>query len=253
MEHSPETEMNSISDLREEQGSMPPVPALEVSCEKCKHEFELVEKQLPEECPHCGYRLRPSTDTIWQNFLFVLFHRYAVWQGRATRKEFWSFELISHFLLFLFILANFSAPYFALLAYIPFIGIPQIFLFARRLHDIRLSGVTVIVHLILMVLMFCIMVVTYAIQENITSKICSVDEVATQPYSDIDIEMGDKIHDSLAKTERNSTVYPLILVSYFLNFALQVLSLFFLVITFIDSKRGTTKYGPSRKYPLALS
>ncbi len=245
--------MNSISYLNAGQGGMPPVPAFEVPCEKCGKQIELVDGKIPLICIHCGYHLRLENDSMLSHFFFVLRYRMFTWRGRCTRKELWSFELISHFLLFLFILAYFSAPFFALFVYILIIGIPQIFLFARRLHDIGLSATTVVVHLILAVSMLCTMVLTYAIQQNIASETYNADEVATQPYSDDDFALGDEENDALVKPERNPTVYSLILVSCFLNFSLQGLSLFFLVITFIDSKRGTNKYGPSRKYPLAIS
>ena len=59
--------------------------------------------------------------------------------------------------------------------YIFFIGIPQFFLIARRFHDIGMSAVAVIIHLVL----FCALIATMAIT------------IAMGPYdlrSDVDLE-----------------------------------------------------------------
>lgn len=269
-----ETEMNSICDLRAEQGSTPPVPVFEVACEKCGRQIELTERKIQEVCPHCGYHLRPRNNSMLSHFFFVLRHRMFTWRGRCTRKEFWSFELFSHILFFLLILllvqiftsqvpecscpvgylgAYIFAGLFALLVYIPFIGIPQIFLIARRLHDIGLSGHTVIIHTVLMVLMYCFILIACVFQSNIASEMYAVDEVAAQSYSYSDIETGNEVNDSLAKQEMNPIVYSLLLLASLMNFALYGLRLFFFVISFIDSNRGANQYGPSRKYPLSIT
>ena len=274
MDPSLETEMNSTSDLSVEQGGMPPVPAIDVACEKCGRKIELSDGKIPVTCPHCKYHLRPENDSMLSHFYFVLRHRMFTWRGRCTRKEFWSFELFSHILFFLLILllvqifrslvpecscpAGYLGLYLcvallALLVYIPFIGIPQIFLIARRLHDIGLSSHTVIIHTVLMVLMYCAMLIACVFQSNIASEMYAVDEVAAQSYSYSDIETGNEVNDSIAKPEMNPIVYSLILLATLMNFALYGLRLFFLVISFIDSNRRINQFGPSRKYPLTLS
>ena len=266
MDLSRETENFPATDMQIGQGAaMPPVPPYEVPCEKCTIQIELVEGKIPELCPHCGYHLRPGKCSTLHYFFFLLRRRMFTWRGRCTRKELWSFLLFSYLLLFLFILA--LVPAFVLqlpdsscevaylgvffyvsltasFAYILFIGIPQVFLIARRLHDIGLSGITVIIHLIITVLLFCVMVVTFLIEEKVASEMHSAGQLVTQFYSNDAIQLGDK---------RNPIIQSLIIVASLMNLTLHGLNLFFFVIALIDSERGTNKYGPSRKYPLALS
>ena len=267
--------MNSISETNLEtgQGAMPPVPAFNVPCEKCQSEVSLVDGQIPVTCPHCGYHLRPQTDSIWSHFLFVLRHRYIAWRGRATRKEFWSFVLISHIIWLLFLIgvcfivdskvpecscpvghlgAIIVALCISFAVYIPFIGIPQIFLFARRLHDIGMSGITVIIHLVLSVLLVG---AAFALSVKSSEKY--------QIYNDTvmldDEEISDQItldgdddealpSDSLA--QKDPQFIMLTALVFILNMGVEGLKVFFLIIAFLNSNRGTNKFGPSRKYPI---
>ncbi len=62
-------------------------------CPRCHQELSCTAGQLPEQCPACGYRLRPaSPGNLWQAFLLGL-KKYMTFRGRATRTEFWGFWL----------------------------------------------------------------------------------------------------------------------------------------------------------------
>ncbi len=58
---------------------------------------------LPERCPACYRRLRVTGVGLWANFC-AAFCQYVAFNGRATRKEFWSFIIISHIVICLFLL-----------------------------------------------------------------------------------------------------------------------------------------------------
>lgn len=267
--------MNSISETNLEtgQGAMPPVPAFNVPCEKCQSEVSLVDGQIPVTCPHCGYHLRPQTDSIWSHFLFVLRRRYIAWRGRATRKEFWSFVLISHIIWLLFLIgvclivdskvpecscpvghlgAIITASCISFAVYIPFIGIPQIFLFARRLHDIGMSGITVIIHLVLTVLLIGAAIGLSIKSSEQYSNSADAAMVDDEGISD-DLILDDDVNEELPSisTVRNeSGLLILTFLVFILNLGVEGLKVFFLIISFLNSNRGTNKFGPSRKYPI---
>lgn len=263
------------------QENLPPVPSIEVPCEKCSRGMGLINGEIPEKCPHCGYYLRPRKDTIWGNFVFVLCHRYLTWRGRATRKEYWSFSLLAGmiwilisifvFLIFLkysagddisaFNICGLALPSLSViilspLAYILLIGIPKIFLIARRLHDISLSGITVIFHMILLLIMLCIGIAfnccsNFSVFEKsaharFTHSVITEESHHSQEYNIGYVSGGDEI--STAMDDTSSLPYLYLFSS--LNIAAEGLSIFFFIICFINSSRGTNQYGPSRKYPL---
>lgn len=250
MDLSLRTDMDPISENKAGQGVLPPVPVFEIPCEKCTGAVPLEEGKIPVRCPHCGYYLRPENDSMWSHFCFVLRHRYASWKGRCTRKEIWSFILFSHLILLLpaflcFLIldsrvpscscaAGHAGPFYiailiATIIYIPFIGIPQLFLFARRLHDIGMSGIPVLVHIVLLGLLICS-----------SFYLAYYSSFAYEDFQSVNVHQFD-----------TGWIISLVL-TYVLSMGLEGLKLFFFIISFLDSKRGTNKYGPSRKYPLCV-
>lgn len=237
--------MNANNTLDEQagQGGLPTVPAAHVPCERCKEAICVEDGRLPLYCPHCHYRLRPESDSILSNFFFVLRYRYLAWRGRATRKEFWSFTLIMSLLWGILYLissymilpgvphGDFLAQPHLLIAYGFMLGLPLIFLTARRLHDINLSGSTVLIHLLLVILMFLLFIIGYLVLA--------------------DYSISDEIDSDFAFHGAYSTFVLLFSGGYLLGMAAQGFSLFFFVVSLINSKRGTNVYGPSRKYTLS--
>lgn len=213
------------------QGSLPEVPALNIPCEKCGMQLELEDSSLPEICPHCGYRVRPATGSMWNNFLFVLKYRYFTWRGRATRKEFWSYYFFSIIFIALAFLLQSIITYIGVTLISLYFSLPHIFLIVRRLHDIGFSGIWVKAYWILFAILIIEMAATYLYVEM------------GHPYGDID---GSDIITS----HFDSNIIALILFGTLLNFVLEIIKLFFLVISFINSNKGTNQFGPSRKYPL---
>ena len=76
-------------------------------CPKCGQ--ELTGWSVPVKCPHCGYMLRPATDSFWSNMHFSARHLFTL-RGRATRKEYWALNvgmLPIVFLWFILLIADF--------------------------------------------------------------------------------------------------------------------------------------------------
>lgn len=236
------------------QGELPQVPERLVPCDNCNKMLHLVQGKLPVRCPHCGYHLRPGSESIWGHFLFVLKHRYISWRGRSTRKEYWSFTLISFlFLLFLsipFILADeddmnlFSISLMMLIVlsgYFFLIALPQIFLIARRLHDIGLSAVSVIIHLVLTIITFVVMIVAICVEYS--NEQC---DDAIYPDDDKEFLCLDTPEDDFSPG-----VAPYVYLATACNIAAEGLQFFFFIVCFLISQPGTNRFGTSRKYPIA--
>lgn len=259
---------------------LPDVPGKEVPCDLCGNFFQVQNNQLPLDCPHCGRRLRPEWDSIWSHFTFTIRHRLFTWQGRATRKEFWSYIIISSFfacltsltLLFFYIhVLDFflsSAGFLLFMALqlliVLMVIVPGVFLTARRLHDFGVSGKWSALSFALdsLQMVFFSIPIAFAYIEFSTlvtdaiwfdERTCivsdeymiSCDSEYLHPYSDERIEESV---DALFNSD-------LVDAASFIGTALFVLSgigaclnFFLLIAAFIDSDKGTNKYGFSRKY-----
>lgn len=69
-------------------------------------------------------------------YFWLGFQKYAVFKGRANRKEYWYFWL---FVFIIELIALVCIPKIAPLFYLLFL-IPTLAVTARRLHDVELSG-----------------------------------------------------------------------------------------------------------------
>lgn len=75
---------------------------------------------------------------------FAVLQKYAVFKGRARRKEFWMFHLISFIVAVLLGVASDEASaLYSLIVFLPSFGVS-----VRRLHDIGRSGWWILVFLI---------------------------------------------------------------------------------------------------------
>lgn len=74
-------------------------------------------------------------NAYWNNYVRVL-KKYAIFEGRASRREFWMFLLAN---LLLGIVAHIISPTFGML-YSLFVFLPSLAVAVRRLHDAGRSG-----------------------------------------------------------------------------------------------------------------
>lgn len=74
-------------------------------------------------------------------FMFEALKKYAVFDGRATRKEYWLFVLLYIILIIVFSVLDvlLSSSIFVVLVPLALL-IPQLAVIVRRLHDINCSG-----------------------------------------------------------------------------------------------------------------
>ncbi|MBQ2379364.1 MAG: DUF805 domain-containing protein [Akkermansia sp.] len=250
---------------------LPPLPQKIGSCPACKQELPDGESgQLPTECPHCGFRLRPANDTTWQYIRFGL-SRLFTWRGRATRKEYWStwFALLIGTLPLLFLsfltftvctaislskhtgtaltAAEWASDITMLPAWIT-IGIFLIYelwtaivlisMTVRRLHDIGRSG-----WIFLAACIASIMWQAYYYYK-IAISIAAVNWKLIFAIEDT-ISRNERIKE--ITTDLNMVAYEgWGAALYLINMALGLL---IFVLMLMDSERGANKYGPSSKYP----
>lgn len=244
----------------------------QVPCELCASLVSLEQGNLPLTCPHCGKRLRPATNSMWSHFIFVLLHRPFTRKGRATRKEYWSYVFFS------------SIPYIVITLIIGFVILPHtlssirlflvsfsiltllymlplVSLTARRLHDFGISGF--ISHLYYAISFLELGIFSFAAlnfletYNNSYESFVWITEYAwpvSAEYSlDFDSEYTllcneEYVQETLMASEDeidSLSEAPLMLL---LSGVSSCLGFFLLIAAFINSEKGSNKYGISRKY-----
>lgn len=263
----------------------PEVPALEVPCEICGAPVTAGQGSLPLNCPHCGKRLRPKTDSVWSHFSYVLFHRLFTRKGRATRKEFWSFiplvcilftvcllfclifymelaflDVFSGFFTWFIVVFSCFALLFLLFTF------PIACVSARRLHDVSVSGNWAMAHYVLSCCIYLTILhsVGYVVYNYLSayndaemmeqvlyvvSDDCVLSDCDTsfvEPFT-LDYIASEEYFDSQTGTKMLS--HP-VNGSFFsiACFADILLGIFLFAFSFVDSTPGPNQYGPSRKY-----
>lgn len=101
-------------------------------CKNCGAEPD----PLAEVCVKCGHKLKgniPTTDVVdsFGGAIKTCFNKYAVFEGRANRSEYWYWALFC----FILLIIPFLGPVLLLGTIIPSIAVA-----VRRLHDIGKSG-----------------------------------------------------------------------------------------------------------------
>jgi len=112
-----------------------------------------------------GQLVQPERLSMWRLFIRAISSRYAAFQGRAKRKEYWSFVLFYWLAMLVagvagagidYAIGNFSGDSGnrAIVAVIAFVLVlfglllPHLAVLVRRLHDVGLSGWLVLLNLI---------------------------------------------------------------------------------------------------------
>lgn len=197
---------------------LPEMPVLG-PCPKCG--TELSGWQVPERCPHCCTILCTQSSSIIDNAILPL-RRYAQLCGRSTRKEFWSFVLLSSVVGFVVGMLDSVLPGVSCLWSLALI-VPMFCLGVRRMHDVGRSAKTVIWLYVLQVLM-CV-----AAAVLLFYMIFNVDSIDPE---------------NLPMPFLISLVVTILLSLVYLG-----ATVYYIVLCIFDSHRGTNKYGPSCKYP----
>ena len=127
----------------------------EFACPFCEGEFEW---NMPSQMQGVTYRDRPAETMPFMDAITSCFQQYVGFSGRASRSEYWFFNL-SFFIasMGMFILTFVSvfvayalASFISFLTFVLFLGcfLPLLAVSVRRLHDLGKSGWFVLIGLI---------------------------------------------------------------------------------------------------------
>lgn len=264
---------------------LPPVPGIkgEVACPYCGQEFTTERKGLPEQCPHCGAELHAQSGGLWRNFALAL-KRCLMFRGRSTRKEYWSTVLIYCVLLMLLAIVMVVAlsalelgtaiwvgvgayAFMVLGSWLLLLGVQ-----VRRLHDVGWSGWWVAASMLFGV-GFGFAGGQYSnVYDLAASPVWRYDvnsprvhEIAAQMAAEGDLSLSDltpvqsyelhkavlaQLRQEALESYNNAQLQSMKNHWMLLGIVVYPLGILLFVLTLLDSKRGSNKYGPSAKYPL---
>ena len=268
------------------QGSLPKVPGCKVKCDKCNAELSFENAKLPYKCPACKKVLRPVSDSIFSNLLFAFRRGFSI-SGRSTRKEYWTADIITSILLItlaiLFIPlfqqwcesdGFINTPLYLILACCFgcfLIVLYQFCIAARRLHDIGRSAwwlflasilglVNILFYLVPLGLDIYSVVHFYNEHYELMNDLMFLDDEQCIMYAEelagicsLDTPVvADWMH---IRTRLNHPLhgYPIYfsLIDRTVFILNSILCVLLTIALFIDSQKGSNKYGLSHKYPVA--
>ncbi len=194
---------------------------------------------LPERCPSCYRRLRVGEGGLWANFCAAL-GQYVTFSGRATRKEFWSFIIISHTIICLFLLVllwPMSIMFDAVMKELGVIGVEQL----QQMSEAEIRA--------------CLEPVLQGTLTESMQTVLTVGGIGLLVSAVLFFLPSlavtfRRLHDS-GKSGWWAGIWVILsfIPSYITGLAFWFLALAILVFCLIDSQRGTNAYGPSAKYP----
>ncbi len=205
-------------------------------------------------CPSCGHALQSSARVsgIWANYRQAM-RRYAQFQGRATRAEFWSFQFINTLIFFLLYLI-------LIIGMLSIIGVDQL-ASAQSEESVDLllmnelegeQGVALSFAILLPVLGMAIWALICIIPQ-LSVTVRRLHDANWSAWWFLPAPALMVLHFGLQIGMAFNLVTPSqINISSLGGIALVIglYSLFLLVLCLQDSCRGTNAYGPSTKYPL---
>ncbi len=228
------------------------------NCPTCRRELsnDMQEVQLPARCPGCSRALRTEKGGIRANFRLALCN-YARFSGRATRAEYWSFQLI-----------NFVV---AMVLYLCMLVAPLVWMMSRSAEMMAalredptqekvreaifsaLDSGDVFIGSIMMaaacglILWFIAMFIP-----NLSLTVRRLHDVgwsgwwlALYAFISFVLPFFTLTQGLSASGSGISTI-----IGNLIWMADYGLAIFLFVLMLVDSKRGANKYGPSAKYPL---
>ena len=271
-------------DFSAGQGSLPEVPGSRVNCDKCDAGLSLENGRLPYKCPVCKKVLRAASDSIFSNLLFALRRGFSI-SGRSTRAEFWTADIITSILFLILLFAPLlyllndngsflNSPLYFILTCIFgcfLILVYQICISVRRLHDIGRSAWWILLSIILTAVNLAFFFVPlgvelynlsiyyndyYELMDDLmiiddeqcfmlTSElmsICSIPEPAlVRDWLHLETRLNHPLHG-----------YPIYfsLIDRTVFILNSILSVLLVIAFFLDSQKGSNKYGLSQKYPV---
>lgn len=252
------------------------------ACPRCGATLQTVNGSLPQSCPACSFAVDSPHDTgnLLAHFRFTLTKKYCCFRGRATRVEFWSFQLfvwlISMFLSYTVgavrdVLLNAAQAQAALETMAQNVDSPeqlselfnQILQYTGIFQPDGVSSIAYVTALALLVLQqivglalllpsWCVMVRRLhdigwsGWWAGVFIALRGAVLVAAASLLYRLLHLGA----DATEPEVMDVFYTHILPLCALGILWVVLAVLLLVLFLLDSKRGPNKYGPSPKYPL---
>ena len=262
----------------------------EVACPYCGQEFTTERKGLPEQCPHCGTTLHAQSGGLWRNFALAFRRILQVHGRSTRKEYWSTlliFLLIS-FLLVIGLVITLAllvgnnglelstAIMTGMVAYLVltlFSTVLSFLLQVRRLHDVGWSGWWVAA---CMALSIGVGIATGAYAnlwelatlpqwkysantpcvreraEKMALEPLAPGEEPCTPRQLIQAALMTEYSDALSAYQARSIenqhhMGPWVGLAALVSYPLVIL---IFVLSLLDSKRGSNKYGPSAKYPL---
>lgn len=253
------------------------------ACPRCGTTLRSVNGALPASCPACAFAVDSPHDTnnLIAHFWFTLTKKYCCFRGRATRVEFWSFQLIvwiiSMFLSYTVdairsvLLNNTTQAQEALQTMAENMESPEQFAeFSNRLFQylglIQPDGVSSAAYMATLGLLGLQTIAQLALAlPNWGVMVRRLHDVGWSGWwvgGYIALRWGLLLAaalllyrvfsfdtDTLASQVKD-VLYTCVLPFFALGILWLVLAVLLIVLFLRDGKRGPNKYGPSPKYPL---
>ncbi len=240
-----------------------PEPGQVGNCPSCGHDLgtELQEGRLPVRCPSCGRALRPLTGGIWANFCLAL-RNYFKFSGRATRAEYWSFQLFNFLVTMGLYIIMIAVPVAGVIsgsaeALAEVNGeltedkISEAIITAMDQGEMAI-GLTMFLCAI-GILLWCL----FMFIPNLSATVRRLHDVGWSGWWLVLYAMLSVILPAMVmllevvagggEGAEPGIAHIAIALAWMASYGFAI---FLLVLMLLDSKRGANKYGPSSKYPL---
>ncbi len=239
-------EMVKASDAAQSQSAqqdaqLPPLPIK--ACPHCHAEQEMDSDALLLRCPRCVRELAPDpSGSHWAHFVSSM-RRYACFRGRATRKEYWSFILYS---------VLFSLPFNFALAVMNFSISNQLEAQDRSKASIELASIEYFAYPpFLELAAWQQFALTGSMLMSLLFLLPGMG-LCVRRFHDVGWRGAIPVLAALLQQYSAwALIFPVIFIFHWGSYSLiaSVINVFVLVVAFMDSKRGSNKFGPSSKYP----
>jgi len=252
------------------------------ACPRCGATIHTVNGSLPKSCPACSFAVDSPHDTgnLLTHFWFTLTKKYCCFRGRATRVEFWSFQLfvwlISMFLNYTIgtvrtVLLNAPQTQAALETLAENIDSPgqvselinQILRYTGIFQPDGVSSAAYVTALVLLILQNIVRLGLVLPSWGVMVR--RLHDIGWSGWwAGVFIALREAIlvaavvllfrlshfSDDTTEYQMADVFYTNILPLFALMILWAVLAALLFVLFLLDSKRGPNKYGPSPKYPL---
>ncbi len=252
------TSWEPLGNILSRENIEPPVvtvsPGQIGTCPSCSQDLAAASTDglLPIACPACGRALRPARPGIWANFRLAISNYFKI-SGRATRAEYWCFQLVNFIVIFALYAVMFAGMATGLIVrQLDEEGTEQA---AEQVIDTAIGSGSIIIGLAVLLSSLAIILWSlFVLIPNITVTVRRLHDVGWSGWwilgyllFCIFTQMPLFLLEASPENEPATALMVAFGLLWLLTFAYGI---FMLVLMVLDSKRGSNAYGPSPKYPL---